>query len=270
MSPAVGHTLRKPGRAWRPEPGTAIEIEFSLAGDPLWYVPYLDGLSFDYVSIHSLELLVADPEPPVPAHLDALAAVARASGARAVSDHLVFSHGGEIGGGRATSTRFTPAALDTVCRNIDVIQQRLGDVAFFLENLAHFYRPHGTMAEAEFLRRVLERTGCGWLLDITTVYHNALNFGGDARTFLHEVMPATGRVQIHLSGSYRDERSGKHIACDDEPVPGAVWDLYREALELGRGEVEAVFLERDGNDSPGDLRRARRIAEEVELVAGVA
>jgi uncharacterized protein (UPF0276 family) len=47
-----------------------------------------------------------------------------------------------------------------------------------------------------------------------------------------------------------------------------VWDLYRFALEEGRGKVDAVFIERDA-DFPSEsgwrdeVRAARAIAEEV-------
>jgi uncharacterized protein (UPF0276 family) len=48
-----------------------------------------------------------------------------------------------------------------------------------------------------------------------------------------------------------------------------VWDLYRLSLQLGRGKVDAVFIERDQEfpDEAGwreEVRTTRRIAEEVE------
>jgi uncharacterized protein (UPF0276 family) len=265
--------LRKQNRAWAGEPAwTGVEIEFFRASDALRLVPYLTGLKFDYVSIHSLELSVASPEPPRPEHLDALLAVAQENGAAAISDHLAYTRGGDIGVGQVATTPFTADALDAVCRNIDLIQRRLGGVAFFIENMAHFFRLRGTMPEAEFLGRVLRRTGCGWLLDVTNVYHNMLNFGDDPVAFIEAVMPAAPRVQMHLSGGYLEEESGKYIDSHSSPIPDPVWDLYRRALGLGRGKVEAVFIERDGNFPEGDgwlpdVRTARRIALEVEAQA---
>ncbi len=53
------------------------------------------------------------------------------------------------------------------------------------------------------------------------------------------------------------------------PVPDEVWGLYLQALELGRGKVDAVFIERD-QDFPDDagwraeFRRAHGIAQAVE------
>jgi uncharacterized protein (UPF0276 family) len=268
--PAIGYGMRKQNRSFAGEPAwNGVEIEFSRASHPLRLAPYLTGLNFDYVSIHSLELSVASPNPPKREHLDALLEVARENDADAISDHLAFTRGGGAGVGQVATTPFTETVLDTVCRNIDLIQKYFGKTAFFIENLAHFFRLKGTMPEPVFLRRVLERTGCGWLCDVTNIYHNGLNFGDDALGFLHEVMPAAKRVQMHLSGGYFEEASGKYVDSHSEPIPDAVWTLYRKALELGRGKVEGVFIERDGNFPAAEgwsseIRQARRIAEEVE------
>ena len=125
------------------------------------------------------------------------------------------------------------------------------------------------MDEAEFLIKVLEKTGCGWLLDVTNVYANSRNFGYDARRFISQVMPSAPRVEMHLAGGLLDDTSGMYIDSHSRPIPEDVWDLYRFALEQGRGKVEAVFIERD-NDFPAEagwraeVRQARRIAEQVE------
>jgi uncharacterized protein (UPF0276 family) len=124
------------------------------------------------------------------------------------------------------------------------------------------------MSEAEFLSRVLTRTGCGWLLDVTNVYANAVNHGYDPYAFIREVMPAAHRVQMHLAGGYFDEKAQRYFDSHSFPVHQEVWDLYRFALQEGRGKVEAVFIERDA-DFPtesgwrDEVREARAIAEEV-------
>src|SRR5262249_1752002 len=140
---------------------------------------------------------------------------------------------------------------------------------FYLENIAYLFRFHGTMSEAEFLSRVLQRSGCGWLLDITNVYANARNHGYDAEAFIRQVMPAAPRLEIHLAGGVVDAKAQLYIDSHSEPIPEVVWQLYRYALELARGKVDAVFIERDQNfpDDAGwrsEVRRARRIAEQVE------
>ena len=87
-----------------------------------------------------------------------------------------------------------------------------------------------------------------------------------------EVTTAARRVEMHLAGGFLDARTGQYVDSHSEPVPEPVWDLYRFALTLGKGRVDAVFIERDQNfpDEAGwraEVRRARRVAEEVEAEA---
>ncbi|HWG43865.1 MAG TPA: DUF692 family protein [Gemmataceae bacterium] len=273
MLPAIGYSLREENRPWVDEAAwDGVEIDFQRANNPLRLTPYLEGSPFRYVSLHTLDLSVASPEPPARSYLDALLTVARENDAVAITDHLGFTHGkpGGVSIGHVTAPPYTSAALDAVCRNIDHIQRHFGDVAFYLENLAHFFVWRGERSEADFFGQVLERTGCGLLLDVTNAYANDLNFGHDARAFLDSVIPRAGRMQMHLAGGFTDARTGRYVDSHSQPIPEAVWELYRHALTLGRGKVDAVFIERDWNapDEDGwrhEVRQARRIALEVEV-----
>ena len=85
-------------------------------------------------------------------------------------------------------------------------------------------------------------------------------------------MPNADSVQMHLAGGFFDERSNMYIDSHSEPIPDAVWDLYRFSLEQGRGKVDAVFVERDQDfpDEAGwrsEIRRVREIAEQAEVPA---
>ena len=272
MLPAIGYAMRQDNLSVIDEPAwTGVEINFQEANNPLRLVPYLHGASFAYVSVHTLDLSVASPDPPPRSYLDALVAVAEENGAVAITDHLGFNRGepGGANAGHVTAPGWTIAAMDAVCRNIDFIQRRFGDFLFYLENLAHFFVLRGTMREADFLGRVLEKTGCGLLLDVTNTYANARNFGHDPRAFIDEVIGRACRVQMHLAGGRVDARTRRYLDTQSEPIPAAVWGLYRHALTVGRGKVDAVFIERDWNfpDEEGwrsEIRRARQVALEVE------
>jgi uncharacterized protein len=272
MLPAIGYGLRAANRFVFDDPAiSGVEITFEHADDPLRVERFLGGLEVGYVSVHALRLSVASPEPPAPEYIDALRAVAEENGAAAVSDHLGFTRdrNGGIEMGHCAPPPYTAAALAATCRNIDLIQDRLGGLCFYVENIAYSVRFPGSMSEAEFLARVLRRTGCGWLLDVTNVYANARNHGYDDSAFLRQMMPVARRVQMHLAGGFFDARTGKYIDSHSQPIPEEVWALYRLALQLGRGKVDAVFIERDHNfpDEAGwraEVRQARRIAEEVE------
>lgn len=273
--PALGYALWDENRHVLDDPALkAVEITFERVDDPLRLSRCLGELDFDYVSVHALKLSPASPEPPARAYLDALRALAEENGASAVSDHLGFTRDGDGGGeiGHFAPPPFTRAALDATCRNLDLIQNFFRSLPFYLENIASLFQFRGEMTEAEFLTRVLERTGCGWLLDITNLYANARNHGYDASGFLCQVVPTATRLQIHLSGGYFDPEVGLYLDSHSRSVPDEVWGLYRQALELGRGKVDAVFIERDQDfpDEAGwraELRRAHGIAQAVEAEA---
>lgn len=270
-APRVGLAVREENRAVLGNPSVeAVEITLERADDPLRIEPYLDRDSFGYVSVHALKLSVASADRPRRDYLDALSAVVEENGAHAVSDHLGFTRHGNDGVeiGHFAPPPWTHEALDATCRNVDYLQSRYAPLPFFLENIAYTFQFDGTMSETDFLRSLFERTGCGWLLDVTNVYANAVNFGFDARELIAEVMPSVSRLQIHLAGGFWSEKRGRYIDSHSDPIPDAVWDLYGTALESGRGKIDAVFIERDQNfpDDQGwleELGKARAYAQGV-------
>jgi uncharacterized protein (UPF0276 family) len=271
MIPAIGYGIRRENRPILDEPAlNAGEITYEHADYSLRLERFVGERDLEYVSVHALELSVASPEPPRRHYLEGLKAIAEENGAAAVSDHLGFTrdtnHG--VGMGHFAVPPFSVPALDATCRNLDLIQDFLRDLPFYLENIAYLFRFQGTMTEAEFLARLLRKSGCGWLLDVTNLYANGLNHDYDARAFIREVMPAAPRVQMHLSGGFYDDEVQMYVDSHSEPIPAEVWDLYRFALEQGRGKVDAVFIERDANFPAeagwrAEVRQARRIAEQV-------
>ena len=276
MRPPIGYGIRKENRSIMDEPCiNAVEITFEHADEPLRTNRFLGDLEFDYVSIHGLELSVASPEDPPMDYLRKMRSVADENGAAAVSDHLGFTrdHTGGVCMGHFAPPPFSQAALDVVCRNVDFVQSYFGDVPFYLENIAYFFRFRGEFNEPDFLSQILNKTGCGWLLDVTNVYANAVNHDYDAKEFIQQVMPHASRVQMHLAGGYFDEDAKMYFDSHSEPVPDDVWDLYRMSLELAGPKTDAVFIERDDNfpNEQGwrsEIRTASEIAAEVGEVPG--
>lgn len=273
MLPAIGYAIREQNRPILGDPAiNAAEITFERADVPLRVDRYIQEMEFDHVSVHALKLSVASPEPPGERYLKALKAIAVENGAQSISDHLGFTRDGHNGVemGHFAPPPYTDPAVEATVRNIEIIQDYFGDIRFYVENIAYLFSFEGTMSEAEFLHRTLKQSGCGWLLDVTNVYANSVNFGYDAYEFIAEVMPAADRVQMHLAGGFYDAKVKMYIDSHSHPIPEPVWDLYRHSLELSRGKLDAVFIERDQNfpDDAGwreECRHTRRIAEEVCL-----
>lgn len=275
MLPHFGYAIREQNRPILDDPAIdAAEITFERADDPLRVDRYVADHDFEYVSVHALKLSVGSPEPPGREYLDALAEIARENGANSVSDHLGFTRDGHRGVemGHFAPLPWTREALDVACRNIELVQRHFDPLPFYIENIACLLQFRGELTEQEFLLNVLARTGCGWLLDVTNVYANALNFGFDPFEFIAGVIPLPQRMQIHLAGGSWDEKAEFYIDSHSHPIPEAVWELYRHALALGHGRIDAVFIERDQEfpDEAGwrsEIRKARDLAEEVEVAA---
>ena len=274
-TPAIGYAIREQNRPYLDDPAiNAAEITFERADEPLRLDRYVQDADFEHVSVHALKLSVASAAPPNRRYMDALKAVALENGAASISDHLGFTRDGKNGVemGHFATPPWTAPALSATCRNIDHIQQFFGDTRFYLETIAYLFNFEGSMTEAEFTSRVLQTTGCGWLLDVTNVYANATNFGFDPYEFISTVIPHASSIQMHLAGGFFDEQTEMYIDSHSHPIPEPVWDLYRFALCEGIGRVDTVFIERDQNfpDELGwrsEVRMARDIAEQIEVPA---
>lgn len=272
MVPYIGYAIREQNRLILDDRAIdAAEITFERADDPLRIDPYLSDHDFEFVSVHALKLSVGSPEPPGREYLEGLKAICSENGAASVSDHLGFTRDGNHGVemGHFAPMPYTLEALDATCRNIDLIQRYFRPLPFYIENIACLFQFQGKMSEAEFLSEVLRKTGCGWLLDVTNVYANARNFGYEPFEFVEQVIEIPKRVEMHLAGGYWDEATRLYVDSHSRPIPDEVWDLYRFALDRGRGKVEAVFIERDQDfpDEAGwrdEVRRVRALAEEMD------
>jgi uncharacterized protein len=276
MLPATGYALRDPVYAIYDEPSlTGIEITFEQVDDPLHLHRCIgEERDFDYVSVHALKMSVASADPPREDYMEAIRAVAEENGAASVSDHLGFTRAGNGSTemGHFAPPPYTRAALDATCRNIDVIQRYFKKFDFFLENIAYTFKFKGEMDEKEFLIKLLQKTGCNWLLDVTNVYANSVNHKYDAYQFIRDVMPFAPKVEMHLAGGFFSKELDSYVDSHSEPIPQEVWDLYRFSLQEGKGKVEAVFIERDQNYPAepawrSEVRIAREIAGEVEALS---
>ena len=223
------------------------------------------------VSLHGVSLSLAGDEPPDAAHLERLAALVRRIEPVLVSEHLAWS---AFGGHHFPDLLPFPrssAALRRIASNIDRTQAALGR-RIAIENPSH-YLPidgHG-WDEIDFLAELVQRTGCGLLLDVNNVHVSARNLGFDAAAWLDR-FPGAAVMEIHLAGHSTDPALGHSLLIDshDAPVAPEVWALYRRLVE--RIGARPTLIERDGNlPAFGELLTERDMAaSELQRVADVA
>ena len=177
------------------------------------------------------------------------------------SEHLAFHR---VDGNDLTmflSLPFEEVAVQWVKRNYYETRRRLGR-PFALENVTYaFPVPHGTLSEADFLRRICEETDCTLLLDVTNVFNNSRNHGYDPIEFFDR-LPMDRVSQMHLAGGHQLP-DGRWEDSHSAPVMDEVWPLFDEAVRRAEN-TRIVILERDSKLNPfssvmTDIRKAREI-----------
>ncbi|WP_165232820.1 DUF692 domain-containing protein [Aquisphaera insulae] len=209
---------------------------------------------------HGLSLSLGSAEGLDPEYRDALLGLVESLDPPWWSEHVAFTRAGGIELGHLAPLPFSNEALDVLAANIAEVQA-LVDIPLILENITYDFRvPGAELDEADFLAELVERTGCGLLLDLTNLHTNSVNHGGDPRAFIDRLPP--GRIiQLHFVGGHAE--GTRLIDSHSAPTPAAVWDLMDYVLD--RAPVRGLILERDEDLPPfdelvGELDRARAIS----------
>jgi len=210
---------------------------------------------------HGLSLSIGTVEEPDRPYLDGTNRFMRENGLEVFSEHLAYHR---VDGNDLTmflAMPFEEVAVQWIKRNYYAVRRALGR-PFALENVTyHFPVPHGSLDEADFLRRICEETDCTLLLDVTNVFNNAHNHGYDPIEFFDR-LPMERVSQMHLAGGHQTP-DGRWEDSHSAPVMEEVWPLFEEAVRRAVN-VRIVILERDSKLKPfssvmDDIRKAREI-----------
>ncbi len=178
------------------------------------------------------------------------------------SEHIGFTKAGGVNLGHPAPLPFSREAIEVMKRNV-ITARRVIATPLILENVCSpLVWPGAEMDEPAFITEVLVQGGCGLLLDVTNLYTNATNHGGDPAAFL-EKLPLDRVVQVHFSGGH--ESKGRLVDSHAQPVPEGVWKLLDMAT--ARAPVRCICLERDDNLPPlaemlWEIERARAIGRQ--------
>lgn len=221
---------------------------YMVAGGPFHH--YLGQIRQHYpLSLHGVGLSIGGAEPLDSQHLQRLAALLERYEPAVFSEHLAWSSHGPTYLNDLLPVAYDEPTLARVCEHIDhtqtVLKRRM-----LLENPATYVEfTASNLGEAAFIRDVVQRTGCGLLLDVNNLYISCINHQRDVQAYLAE-LPLNAVEQIHLAGFAEDQdSSGARLLIDSHgaPVDDAVWQLYAE-LVARLGPLPAL-IERD-NDVP--------------------
>ncbi|MDI1435369.1 DUF692 domain-containing protein [Polyangium sorediatum] len=194
---------------------------------------------------HGLQLSVGSTAPPTTEYLRCIKRVLEVTGAPYYSDHLAVTSAPGIDLGHLSPVALTRKSLESVVRNISTVQDHTGKL-LIVENITYFFDiPGGELSQTDLLNEVVERTGCGLLLDATNLYTNATNHGYDPIHFLEQI-PLDRVIQVHMAGGVRAD--GLLFDSHSHAVEEGSWDVLR-ALAL-RTDIKGVIIERDDNYPP--------------------
>jgi len=220
------------------------------------------------LSLHGVGLSIGSPGPLDRAHLQRLAAVARRFEPALVSEHLAWSTHEGVFFNDLLPLPYTDETLARVAEHIDETQNALGRTILLENPSTYVVFAESTWAEADFLREIARRTGCGLLLDVNNVFVSATNHGRDPDRYLAD-FPLEAVGEIHLAGYAEDaDDAGLPLLIDahNSPVRDAVWALYAEVLRRLGATPTLIEWDNDLPDWPtllGEARRAERVVDKT-------
>lgn len=211
------------------------------------------------VVMHGVSLSIGSTDPLNTDYLRRLKELAHVVEPSWISDHLCWTGVAYTNTHDLLPMPLTEESLLHVCTRVMQVQDFL-QRQLVLENPSTYLQfKASTMHEWEFLSELAKRTGCGLLLDVNNVFVSAHNHGFDAMHYI-ENLPHNHIVQMHIAGP--TDCGNLLIDTHDQPVPSAVWALYKKAQELTGGV--STLLEWDANipdypDLVEELFKARQV-----------
>jgi uncharacterized protein (UPF0276 family) len=184
------------------------------------------------LSLHGVGLSIGGAGPLDKGHLARLKALAERYEPGLFSEHLAWSTHEGAYLPDLLPLPYTQETLAHVAAHVDEAQNALGR-RMLVENPSTYLRfADSDMSEIEFLAGLVERTGCGLLLDVNNVYISAVNHGYEPAAYI-DAFPVEHVGEIHLGGYAEIEGdAGERLLIDahDRPVQDAVWPLYARAI----------------------------------------
>jgi len=184
------------------------------------------------ISLHGVCMSIGGTEPLNSAHLDRFRSLVTRYEPALVSEHLAWSAHNTSYFNDLLPLPYTEATLARVADHIDQVQNTIGR-PILLENPSTYITfTESTMSETEFLRALVQRSGCRLLLDVNNVFVSATNHGYSAAVYLAQ-FPLCHVEEIHLAGHAEqadDEGDLLLIDSHDRKIANPVWILLESVV----------------------------------------
>lgn len=218
---------------------------FMGAGGPPHF--YLEKIRRDYpISMHGVGLSLGTADELSLEHLQGIKNVVERYQPTFVSEHISWSIAGGVYLNDLIPIPYTSESLSIICDHIDQVQNFLGRRILIENPSSYLLFKMSNMEEPDFINAILDKTGCGLLLDVNNVYVSCQNHGWNAIEYLAKLRPDTIE-EIHLAGHSVKNWRGKILLIDDHGsnVSSEVWELYEFTLSLM--DTKPTLIEWDNN-----------------------
>jgi uncharacterized protein (UPF0276 family) len=221
----------------------------------------LEHIRRDYpVSLHGVAMSIGGTQSLDPNHLERFRALVERYEPALVSEHLAWSAHETTYFNDLLPLPYNEATLRRVSEHIDELQQAIRRPLLLENPSTYVVFRESTMSETDFIRSIVQRTGCGLLLDINNVFVSATNHGYSALDYLSD-FPIEHVGEIHLAGHAEqvdDEGDRLLIDSHDGPVADAVWKLFE--IVLSRSGPIPTLVEWDSNIPDWPVLKAEVLA----------
>ncbi len=183
------------------------------------------------LSLHGVGLGLGSADPLDREHLERVRQAVRRFEPALVSEHACWAHADGEHFNDLLPLPYTEEAALHLAARVRAVQDFLGR-QILIENLSAYVSfADSQLAEGEFLAFVVERSGCGLLLDVNNAFVNAANLGLRLDDFF-AALPRKAVQEIHLAGHSRQRVGAREILLDDHgsAVGDEVWALYSDVL----------------------------------------
>lgn len=197
------------------------------------------------VALHGVSMNLGSSDPINGSYLKRLKSLMDKLEPFIVSDHLSWTGVNGFNLHDLLPIPYTQQALNRIVRKIGEVQDFLGRSILIENPSSYFEFQKSEMTETEFINQVVQKSGCGLLLDLNNVYVSSVNHQWDPIQYLEKIN-FSKVYQIHLAG--HSNENGFLIDTHDQNVSEPVWKLYEWVLQK-YGYI-ITMIERDGRIPP--------------------
>ncbi|MGR9356211.1 MNIO family bufferin maturase [Rhizobium leguminosarum] len=226
---------------------------------------YLSAIRERYpLSLHGVGLSIGAGRPLDKDHLARLKQLIDRYSPALFSEHLAWSSHDAGFLNDLLPLPYTNETLSRVVEHVDQVQDTLGRLMLLENPSTYLAFVESTWSETDFIAEIVQRTGCGLLLDVNNVHVACTNQDWNPIAYL-DAYPLSHVQEIHLAGFAPDaDEEGRPLLIDahDRPVEEIVWGLFPHTIE--RIGPVPTLIEWDANVPDWPVLKAE--AERAELI----